>query len=83
MTIKSTLDPHSVDKDKLLFVKDSYAHSFIPFLTQHVSDLHIIDIRYYNGSISDYMADNGIKDVLMLFNTATFVENGEILKIDD
>ncbi|WP_256761673.1 DHHW family protein [Cohnella sp. WQ 127256] len=83
MTLKSPLDPQAVTTEKLLVVKDSYAHSFLPFLTQHVPEIHVIDIRYYNGSISDYMAQNGIKDVLMLFNTATFVDNGEILKIDD
>ncbi|GAB6989926.1 DHHW family protein [Paenibacillus pini] len=83
MTIKSKLEPKNIDKDKLLVIKDSYAHSFIPFLTQHVSEIHIIDIRYYNGSIKEYMAANGIKDVLMLFNTGTFVENDEILKISN
>jgi len=82
-TIKSDLGPKGADLDKLLIVKDSYAHSFIPFLTQHVEDIRVIDIRYYNGSIGDYMAENGIRNVLLLFNTATFVDNGEILKIDD
>lgn len=52
------------------------------FLTQHVPEIHVIDIRYYNGSISEYMAQNDIKDVLMLFNTATFVDNASILKLN-
>ncbi|QJD88212.1 hypothetical protein HH215_17800 [Cohnella herbarum] len=82
-TIKTSLDPQTADQGKLLVLKDSYAHSFIPFLTQHVSQIDMIDIRYYNGNIGDYMKENGITDVLMMFNTATFVENGEILKIDD
>jgi len=81
MTLKNDIAPQAANMDKLLIIKDSYAHSFIPFLTQHVSEIHVIDIRYYNGSISDYMADKGIKNVLLLFNTATFVDNGEILKI--
>jgi len=83
MTLKNNIDPQAVDMDKLLLIKDSYAHSFIPFLTQHVSEIHVIDIRYYNGSISDYLADNEIKNVMLLFNTATFADNGEILKIDN
>jgi len=70
------------DLDKLLVLKDSYAHSLIPFLTQHVAEIHIIDVRYYNGSIGDYMEENGIRDALFLFNTATFAGNGEILKLN-
>jgi hypothetical protein len=48
-----------------------------------VAEIHVIDVRYYNGNIGEYMTENGIEDVLLLFNTATFVENGEILKIDN
>ncbi|MGE7615778.1 DHHW family protein [Paenibacillus sp. NPDC101420] len=82
MKITSQLDPKVVKQEKLLVIKDSYAHSVIPFLAQHVPEIHVIDIRYYNGSISDYMAQNDIKDVLMLFNTATFVDNSSILKLN-
>lgn len=82
MKITSQLDPKMVKQEKLLVIKDSYAHSVIPFLTQHVPEIHVIDIRYYNGSISEYMAQNDIKDVLMLFNTATFVDNASILKLN-
>lgn len=82
-TIKSGLDANAADLDKLLVIKDSYAHSFLPFLAQHVSEIHVIDMRYFNGSIGDYMAANGIKDVLMLFNTSTYVENDAVLKIDN
>ncbi|OXS59172.1 hypothetical protein B1A99_11080 [Cohnella sp. CIP 111063] len=74
-------DSGNADLGKLLVVKDSYAHSFVPFLTKHVSEIHVIDIRFYNGSIGDYMEENGIDKALMLFNTATFVDNGEILKL--
>ncbi|WP_419875080.1 DHHW family protein [Candidatus Pristimantibacillus sp. PTI5] len=81
MTLHSELPPDKIDLDKLLVIKDSYAHSFLPFLTQHVQDIHVIDIRYYNGSISDYMDENGIKDVLMLFNTTTFVSERNLLKL--
>lgn len=37
--------------------------------------------HYYNGSISDYMAENIIEDVLLLFNTATFIEDRNALKM--
>lgn len=81
MKITSNLEPNEVKQDKLLVIKDSYAHNFIPFLTSHVPEIHVIDIRYYNGNIREYMAQHGIKDVLLLFNTATFVDNASVLKL--
>lgn len=81
MTIKSSIPPDDVKEQKLLVLKDSYAHSVLPFLALHVPEIHVIDLRYYNGNISDYMAEHGIKNVLMLFNTTTFVDNQELLKL--
>lgn len=82
MKITSQLDPQAVQQEKLLVIKDSYAHNFIPFLTMHVPEIHVIDMRYYNGSIGDYMSKHGIKDVLLLFNTATFKDLTAILKLN-
>jgi hypothetical protein len=82
MTMTSDIPQGDEDLDKLLVIKDSYAHSFLPFLTQHVKEIHVIDMRYYNGSIGDYMEQNDISHTLLLFNTATFTENGEILKLN-
>ncbi|MBY0123570.1 DHHW family protein [Bacillus sp. S/N-304-OC-R1] len=83
MKLTTSLEPQSIQQQKLLVIKDSYAHSVIPFLTNHVPEIHVIDIRYYNGSISKYMSENGIKDVLFLFNTATFVDNDALLKLNN
>ncbi|MFC5649826.1 hypothetical protein ACFPYJ_11970 [Paenibacillus solisilvae] len=81
MKITSKPDPQTVKQEKLLVIKDSYAHCVIPFLTLHVPEIDVIDIRYYNGSISSYMAENGITNVLFLFNTATFIDNSAIMKL--
>lgn len=82
MTATTELTPEETKLDKLLVVKDSYAHSVIPFLTRHVKEIDVIDSRYYNGSIDDYMAENGIRNVLFLFNTATFLESQGLLNLN-
>lgn len=81
VTVKTDLAPEQVDLDKLLIVKDSYAHSMLPFLANHVKEIHMIDIRFYNGNIGDYMEQNDIKDALLLFNTSTFVGERGLLKL--
>ena len=79
--LTTALEPRKVEQNKLLVIKDSYAHNLLPFLTNHVSEIHVIDLRYYNGSITEYLNENGIQDVLFLFNTATLVEEEALLKL--
>lgn len=57
---------------KLLLVKDSYANCMIPFLTQDFREIVVIDPRYYFGDVNKIMADEGITDVLFLYNAITF-----------
>ncbi|WP_438432609.1 DHHW family protein [Gorillibacterium sp. sgz500922] len=79
--IRTELPEGQAAQGKLLVIKDSYAHSVIPFLTQHEAAVDVIDIRYYNGSLADYVKSNGITDVLLLFNTSTLAENTELIKL--
>ena len=58
---------------KLAVVKDSYAHAFIPFLVNHFEEVHIIDLRFNQSNLSDYLAQNEIKDVLFLYNIDHFL----------
>ena len=60
---------HNVNNgEELLIIKDSYANSFIPILANHYEKIHVIDPRYYNMPITDYIKDNDIKNVLLLYN---------------
>lgn len=70
-------------KKKLLVIKDSYANSFIPFLTTHYGEIDVVDLRYYVDNL-DYLIENdGITDVLFLFNVNTFDEDNSILNISE
>ncbi len=82
MKLTTALDPQQIAQEKLLVIKDSYAHNVLPFLTNHVPEIHVIDLRFYNGDIGVYLSENDIKDVLFLFNTATFVEDAALLKLN-
>lgn len=57
---------------KLLVIKDSYANSLVPFLTNHYEEIHIMDLRLLNMPITTYATQNGIKDVLFLYNVHGF-----------
>ena len=62
---------------KLLMIKDSYAHSIVPFLACHFDEIYMIDPRYYSGDIKAIALENSITDILVLYNAATFFELGQ------
>jgi len=55
--------------NEIIVFKDSYAHSFIPFLTNNYSKIHVVDPRYYNIDLEDYLNKNpNISDALFINN---------------
>lgn len=63
---------------KLLVVKDSYANSFVPFLTSHFSEIYMVDLRYYEGDVAALARQHQIHDMLILYNMNTFIEDPSI-----
>jgi len=73
---------NNIDNDKeILIIKDSFANSFIPILANNYKKIHVIDPRYYNLAISDYIKEHNIKDVLFLYNINNIDTDTGILKL--
>lgn len=67
---------------EIVVIKDSYANSFIPFLAQHYEKVHVIDPRFYQLSIKDYIRSNkAIRDVLFLYNMNTIDQDVGIMSL--
>lgn len=70
------------DSDRrLLVIKDSYAHCFLPFTFQDFKEVDFIDLRYYNKSLREYMEANEYTDVLFLYNISGFAEDPNVAKL--
>jgi len=65
----------------LLVIKDSYANCFIPFVANNFNTTHVIDPRYYAKSISEYIQENNIDEVLFLYNMHTLSTDQGIFNI--
>lgn len=71
------------NNSEIVVIKDSYANSFIPFLVNHFSKVHVIDPRFYHDSISEYIKNNKkIKDALILYNMNTLDKDLGILTLE-
>lgn len=75
--ISTNSDKHK----KLVVIKDSYANPLVPFLTDHYSEIYMVDLRFYYDDISELINNNGIDDALILYNANTFFEDESISKI--
>lgn len=62
----------------LLILRDSYMDSLSPFLLESYSRIHILDLRYYRASLSDYIAQNGFDDVLVCYSIDNFSTDSNI-----
>ena len=65
--------------EKILFViKDSYANTMIPLLAHHYRKVYVMDLRYFNGNLPEFMQscdEYGNMDVLVLYNCVHFLED--------
>ena len=66
---------------KILVIKDSFANSLVPFLTQNFEEVHIIDLRSFNIKISNYMEENDFDNILVLYNFINLATDSDIIKI--
>ncbi len=64
---------------KVLLIKDSYANPLAPYLALGVSELEVIDLRYFesemNMSVTEYIAQSNPDIVLMLYNPNALKDN--------
>lgn len=71
-----------VDNGKsLLMIKDSYAHSLVPFLSKHYSKITMVDMRYINIDLNRLIKLDEYQQVLFMFNVISFSEETNIAKL--
>ncbi len=65
----------------LLLVKDSYANSFVQFLTPYYQEIVMIDPRYYYDSLSSIIDSEAVTDVLFLYNCNTYMGDTSLANV--
>lgn len=61
-------NPDVTDGSVCVVIKESFGNAFVPFLTDHYQTIHVLDYRYWKGSISAFAAEKGAKDVIFVNN---------------
>lgn len=61
-------NPQITDGSSCVIVKDSYGNCFTPFLVDHYQTVYVIDFRYYEENIIDFIKENDVDDLIILNN---------------
>lgn len=71
-----------VDNGKsLLMIKDSYAHSLVPFLANHYSRITMVDMRYINTDLNRFIDFDSYQQAMFMFNAISFSEDIHLPKL--
>lgn len=67
----------------LLIIKDSYAHSIVPFLSKEYSKVTMLDLRYIQTDFQNMISLEDYDQLLFLYNVITFSEDeSNIVKLN-
>ncbi len=77
------INTSSKNDRRLMIIKDSYANSFVPFLTPLFNEITMVDLRYYSGDVNKLVDDYNVSDILILYNVNTFSDDSSILNLTD
>lgn len=71
----------TTSEEEILIIKNSYGNCFVPLIARDYKKVAIIDLRYYNKSVLEYIESNNIKEVLVLYDIQGIYNDTSILKI--
>ena len=56
------------DGSSVLVVKESFGNAFVPFLVDSYEYVYVVDARYYDGDLVEFVTSRGIRDVIFINN---------------
>ncbi len=56
------------DGSSCVVVKESYGNALVPFLADHYQTIYVIDYRYWEGKLVDFVKENKTREVILVNN---------------
>lgn len=76
-------NPSAKSEKSLLVIKDSYAHSLVPFLSKEYKKVTMIDLRYINADFQIIAPLENYDQLLFMYNVITFSQDDRhIIKLN-
>lgn len=68
----AVLETKAKEQPRLLVLRDSYFDALTPYLQPHFSQIHLVDVRYYQQDIQQYIQENEIDFVFAAYSVNQF-----------
>ena len=66
----------------ILVIKDSYANSFVPYLTANYGQIGVVDLRNFSYGLDSTIQNEGYDQILVLYNFQTFIADTRVVYIN-
>lgn len=77
-----TIETGTENGRHLLVMKDSFANCFVPFLTEDFETITMLDLRYFADSVQSLAEEEGVTDVLVLYEMTSFAADMNLYKLN-
>ena len=67
----------------VLLVKESFGNAFAPFLVDSYESVYVVDYRYYNGTLSELVAEYAVDDVIFLNNVVAATGGARLAEMEE
>lgn len=78
-------NPYTVIKNKeiqdgssCVVVKESYGNALVPYLADHYETIYVVDYRYWEGKLTDFVKKKKTRDILFV-NNISMTRNGYLI----
>ena len=72
-------NPTISDGSSCLVLKESYGNCFVPFLVDHYQTVYVVDFRYAQQNVLQFIQEKGIKDLIVI-NNITIIGSSDVAK---
>lgn len=71
------------DGSSVLVVKESFGNAFVPFLVDSYEYVYVIDARYYDGDLVQFVTQHSIDDVIFINNLSATGSSARMDELED
>ncbi len=75
------METGNTNAPSVLVIRDSYADSMAPFLTESFSKVVYLDPRYYNASVSGFIESQDVDFVVVMYSLYNFIGENNLFKL--
>ena len=72
-------NPNAATDETLLVVRDSYADSLAPFLSQQYGTIYMMDLRYYRMGVTAFAESVGADAILVNYSVENFQKDNNVI----